>query len=311
MERTAAICADIGASLRLVTFAVRGRTVYTAGVGAGAEDMVLDRWVSQATAAQDGALKTLQESGNAPSEVDNVVASGRSWGAAIDRLDWDHDEVLVVGSSSAGVIERIFLSSNASKIVRHSPVPVVVVPDLVGTRSSTSRRSRSAQVSRRTTVRHDAVPGEHHGQPPVAVVVVGHREAVGAGGGHDHQVAHGRSGQVDVAHQDVAALAVPADELAHLVVLVAGGIEPPDDARLEPLVEQRDLEVVAHAAVHGDERVLAALHGHHRVDRAGRRRHHAAAGLDDQLGVRGQVRPAGLDQGVEVRRDVGGSSDQV
>ena len=128
VERTAAICADIGASLRLVTFAVRGRTVYTAGVGAGAEDMVLDRWVSQATAAQDDALKALEESGNAPTEVDSVVASGRSWGAAIDRLDWDRDEVLVVGSSSAGVIERIFLSSNASKIVRHSPVPVVVVP---------------------------------------------------------------------------------------------------------------------------------------------------------------------------------------
>jgi len=128
VERTAAICADIGAALRLVTFAVRGRTVYTAGVGVGAEDMVLDRWISQATAAQADALKTLEESGNAPSEVDSVVAIGRSWGAAIDRLDWDHDEVLVVGSSTAGVIERIFLSSNASKIVRHSPVPVVVVP---------------------------------------------------------------------------------------------------------------------------------------------------------------------------------------
>ena len=103
VERTAAISADIGASLRLVTFAVRGRTVYTAGVGAGAEDMVLDRWISQATTAQDDALKTLEESGNAPTEVDSVVASGRSWGAAIDRLDWLHDEVLVVGSSTAGV----------------------------------------------------------------------------------------------------------------------------------------------------------------------------------------------------------------
>ena len=128
VERTAAICADVGASLRLVTFAVRGRTVYTAGVGARAEDMVLDRWVSQATAAQADALASLEKSGNAPTEVDSVVATGRSWGAAVDRLDWDRDEVLVVGSSSAGVVERIFLSSNASKIVRHSPVPVVVVP---------------------------------------------------------------------------------------------------------------------------------------------------------------------------------------
>lgn len=128
LQRTATICADIGASLRLVTFAVRGRTVYTAGIGNQAEDMVLDRWVAQAGTAQDRALKALKESGNAPNEVESVVAHGRSWGAAIDRLDWDRDEVLVLGSSEAGVIERIFLGSNASKIVRHSPVPVVVVP---------------------------------------------------------------------------------------------------------------------------------------------------------------------------------------
>jgi len=128
VERTAAICADIGASLRLVTFAVRGRTVYTAGISTHTEDMVLDRWVSQAQTAQDEVLKKLRESGNAPTEVESVVAAGRTWGAAIDRLDWDRDEVLVLGSSDAGVIERIFLGSNASKIVRHSPVPVIVVP---------------------------------------------------------------------------------------------------------------------------------------------------------------------------------------
>ena len=91
-----------------------------------AEDMVLDRWVAQAAAAQDRALKALKESGNALNGVESVVAHGRSWGAAIDRLDWERDEVLVLGSSEAGVIERIFLGSNASKIVRHSPVPVVV-----------------------------------------------------------------------------------------------------------------------------------------------------------------------------------------
>jgi nucleotide-binding universal stress UspA family protein len=128
LERTAGICADVGASLRVVTFAVRGRTIYTAGVGAQAEDMVLDRWVSQATAAQEVALRSLTESGGAPAEIETVVATGRSWGAAVDQLDWDRDEVLVVGSSEVGLVERIFLGSNASKIVRHSPVPVIVVP---------------------------------------------------------------------------------------------------------------------------------------------------------------------------------------
>jgi len=36
--------------------------------------------------------------------------------------------VLVVGSSSIGPIARVFLGSRATKIIRHSPVPVVVVP---------------------------------------------------------------------------------------------------------------------------------------------------------------------------------------
>ena len=35
---------------------------------------------------------------------------------------------LVVGSSSGGALARVFLGSNATRVVRHSPVPVVVVP---------------------------------------------------------------------------------------------------------------------------------------------------------------------------------------
>ena len=36
--------------------------------------------------------------------------------------------MLVVGSSSIGPVARVFLGSRSSKIVQHSPVPVVVVP---------------------------------------------------------------------------------------------------------------------------------------------------------------------------------------
>lgn len=128
LERTAAICAEVGASLRIATFAVRGRTMYPAEVGTRSEDMVLQRWVSQATAAQEEAIADLEQSGFATAEVEPVVGVGRTWATAIDQLPWDRDEVLVIGSSSASVVERIFLGSNASKIVRHSPVPVVVVP---------------------------------------------------------------------------------------------------------------------------------------------------------------------------------------
>jgi nucleotide-binding universal stress UspA family protein len=36
--------------------------------------------------------------------------------------------VLVIGSSELGPAARVFLGSRATKIMRHSPVPVVVVP---------------------------------------------------------------------------------------------------------------------------------------------------------------------------------------
>ena len=43
-------------------------------------------------------------------------------------MEWEDGEVLVVGSSAIGPVARVFLGSRASKIVRNSPVPVVVVP---------------------------------------------------------------------------------------------------------------------------------------------------------------------------------------
>jgi len=43
-------------------------------------------------------------------------------------VDRQSGDVLVVGSSSIGPVARVFLGSRASKIMRHSPLPVVVVP---------------------------------------------------------------------------------------------------------------------------------------------------------------------------------------
>ena len=57
-----------------------------------------------------------------------VIARGEQWAEAFGTVDWEAGELLVVGSSEAGPIERVFLGSRATKIVRHSPVPVLVVP---------------------------------------------------------------------------------------------------------------------------------------------------------------------------------------
>ena len=64
----------------------------------------------------------------APPELEAVVGSGESWDEALEDVEWRDGDVLVVGSSAHGAIARVFLGSRASKIVRSSPVPVVVVP---------------------------------------------------------------------------------------------------------------------------------------------------------------------------------------
>jgi hypothetical protein len=47
---------------------------------------------------------------------------------ALDSLSWEEGEVLVVGSSRLGPVARVFLGSRTTKIVRSSPVPVLVIP---------------------------------------------------------------------------------------------------------------------------------------------------------------------------------------
>lgn len=128
LERTAVICTEVGAELRVATFAVRGRTMYPPEVGVSAEDAVLQAWLEQAGRAQTEAVDSLRAAGTAPEALTTVVGAGRSWTAALDAVGWERDDVLVVGSSREGRLERLFLGSSATKIVRHSPVPVIVVP---------------------------------------------------------------------------------------------------------------------------------------------------------------------------------------
>ncbi|MDR7081948.1 nucleotide-binding universal stress UspA family protein [Arthrobacter ginsengisoli] len=57
-----------------------------------------------------------------------VVAQGRSVEEAVDGLDWEDGEVLVIGSSRLAQARSIFLGSTANRILRALPVPMLVVP---------------------------------------------------------------------------------------------------------------------------------------------------------------------------------------
>ena len=63
-----------------------------------------------------------------PRELETVIGHGESWDEALEDVEWEDGDVLVVGSSSIGPVAHVFLGSRANKFVRHSPVPVVVVP---------------------------------------------------------------------------------------------------------------------------------------------------------------------------------------
>jgi nucleotide-binding universal stress UspA family protein len=56
------------------------------------------------------------------------VAHGRTIEEAIDDLEWDAGEILIVGSSRLGEKNKLFIGSTANKVLRALPVPMVVVP---------------------------------------------------------------------------------------------------------------------------------------------------------------------------------------
>jgi nucleotide-binding universal stress UspA family protein len=124
----AGVAARVGASLRLASFAVRSRPPYTSGVGHEGARAMVSEWVEQIEAAGRAALERVGHLPAVPQRLETAIGFGESWDEALEGVEWQHGDVLVVGSSSTGPIARVFLGSRASKIVRHTPVPVVVVP---------------------------------------------------------------------------------------------------------------------------------------------------------------------------------------
>ncbi len=127
LDRVATIARRSGARLRVLTFAIRGRTMYPPRVS-GAEDIVLEQWLAQAREQQRQAREHLLGIGFTDDTLELEVAVARSWAGVMNVLEWRRTEILVVGSSSTHRLSAVFLGSSAAKIVRHSPVPVVVVP---------------------------------------------------------------------------------------------------------------------------------------------------------------------------------------
>jgi len=127
LVHAAAMAADVGARLRLVTFAVRHGTMYPPEVGLHVGDRVVQAWRADAEAVIERALATLDPA--LAGAAERLIAEAATWGAALDEPGWAEGDLLVIGSStSQSLVSRVFLGSTAARIIRHSPVPIVVVP---------------------------------------------------------------------------------------------------------------------------------------------------------------------------------------
>ena len=123
VRRVAALSDRLGVPLRVITFAVRGRTMYPPEVGLHAEDSILAAWEAQAAEL----LAQLRSDGVVGPDVELAVVSGNGWDQALDDAEWIDGEILALGTSPRGDIARVFLGSRGAKILRHSPVPVLVL----------------------------------------------------------------------------------------------------------------------------------------------------------------------------------------
>ena len=122
--RVHALAEKFGVPLRVASFGVRGATMYPPLGGITAEDSVLDSWVDEARRAQ----RRLVTDGVVPGSVEMVIGTGPTWSDTLASIPWESGEVLAIGSSSMGPLARVFLGTRATKLIRHAPVPVIVLP---------------------------------------------------------------------------------------------------------------------------------------------------------------------------------------
>jgi nucleotide-binding universal stress UspA family protein len=126
LEAACTLAARYSLGMRVVTFVPRAETMFPPEVGFDAEDLVAAEWAEQSVALHDEAVEFCRRAGF--DSVETLVARGHGWAGALSGTEWADDDVLVLGSSRHGHVARVFLGSTATKIIRHSPVPVLVVP---------------------------------------------------------------------------------------------------------------------------------------------------------------------------------------
>ncbi len=124
VELVAELTANRPVAMRVISFAIRGRTMFPPEVGLHAEDSILEVWAADLRTM----LAKLRSDAVVTGDVELQVITGNGWGQALDNNEWDDGELLILGTTGRRGIKGVFLGSHGAKIIRHSPVPVVVLP---------------------------------------------------------------------------------------------------------------------------------------------------------------------------------------
>jgi nucleotide-binding universal stress UspA family protein len=111
VEQVAEWTANLEVAMRVVSYAIRGRTMFPPEVGQ----------LREVTAK----LKSDHIVGD---EVEVQVIAGNGWDQALDATDWDDGDLLTLGTTPRRSLKGVFLGSHGAKILRYSPVPVLVLP---------------------------------------------------------------------------------------------------------------------------------------------------------------------------------------
>lgn len=124
VERVAALATAVKVPLRVVSYAIRGRTMFPPQVGLHAEDSLLDAWAAQLREI----TAELKTDGIVGDDVELQVITGNGWDQALDATEWGDGDLLALGTTARRSVTGVFLGAHGAKIIRHSPVPVLVLP---------------------------------------------------------------------------------------------------------------------------------------------------------------------------------------
>ncbi|WP_458315925.1 universal stress protein [Mycolicibacterium brisbanense] len=127
IRKTAELAASWRTHMRIASFTVRPALMLGGSIEQSAEDLVTDQWTRTAIRALRRQLDHARESVPLP-DVDLVIGTGTDWPDAVNAIAWGSGDLLVLGSGAAGPLAQVFLGSAASKILRHVPVPVMILP---------------------------------------------------------------------------------------------------------------------------------------------------------------------------------------